>query len=189
MARKNVPQIYFDDQLVLFKYFLHELKLSSLDGLGKELNSIDYEGINESGNTYFYEYIARVCRMRNANISQDKLRLYDENICRHIRRIGEKRGGLRWKYFQYVALLFTEIYLDRYFYDKENFCKDLNAWLQIFIQVEFQPYTIDKLNKLAFMCATGSGKTLIMHMNILQYLHYFNRAKRLNSKLSIRGCW
>ena len=35
------------------------------------------------------------------------------------------------------------------------------------------------------MCATGSGKTLIMHMNILQFLHYFKRAKRMNSKLSI----
>lgn len=185
MARKNVPQIYFDDQLVLFKYFLHELKLSSLDGLGNELNKTEYEGVNENGNTYFYDYIVLHCKMRNANISQDKLRLYDENICRHTRRIEEKRGGLRWKYFQYVALLFTEIYLDRYFSDKENFCKDLNSWLQGFIQVEFQPYTVDKLNKLAFMCATGSGKTLIMHMNILQYLHYFNRAKRLNSKLSI----
>lgn len=99
MARKNVPQIYFDDQLVLFRYFLHELKLSSLDELGKVLNTIDYEGINESGNTYFYEHISHVCRMRNANVSQGKLRLYDENICRHTRCIGEKRGGLRWKYF------------------------------------------------------------------------------------------
>ena len=35
------------------------------------------------------------------------------------------------------------------------------------------------------MCATGSGKTLIMHMNILQFLHYFKRAKRINSRLSI----
>ena len=51
--------------------------------------------------------------------------------------------------------------------------------------IDFQPYTVDKLNKLAFMCATGSGKTLIMHLNILQFLHYFKRAKRLNSKLSI----
>lgn len=185
MARKNVPQIYFDDQLVLFQYFLHELKLSSLDELGSELNKTEYEGVNENGNTYFYDYIALHCKMRNANISQDKLRLYDENICRHTRRIGEKRGGLRWKYFQYVALLFTEIYLDRYFSDRENFCKDLNSWLKGFIQVEFQPYVINKLNKLAFMCATGSGKTLIMHMNILQYLNHFNRAKRLNSKLSI----
>jgi len=185
MARRNVPSISFDDQLVLFKYFLNELKLNSLEELSNKLNGIEYEGVNESGNTYFYEQIALLCRMRNVNVSQDKLRLYDENICRHTRHIGEKRGGLHWKYFQYVALLFTEMYLDMYFSDRENFCKDLNSWLQGFIQVEFQPYTTDKLNKLAFMCATGSGKTLIMHMNILQYQHYFKRAKRLNSKLSI----
>ena len=187
MARKNSPQISFDAQLVLFKYFLHELKLDSLESLSEQLNRAEYEGVNESGNTYFYEYLAHVCRMRNANITSEKLRLYDENICRHTRHIGEKRGGLHWKYFQYVALLFTEIYLDRYFFDRENFCKELNAWLKEFGQVEFQEYTADKLNKLAFMCATGSGKTLIMHMNILQYQHYLKRAKRLNSKLSINN--
>ena len=30
----------------------------------------------------------------------------------------------------------------------------------------------DDLNKLAFWMATGSGKTLIMHLNYLQFLHY-----------------
>ncbi|MBR4903320.1 MAG: DEAD/DEAH box helicase family protein [Selenomonadaceae bacterium] len=185
MAKKNIPQVSFDDQLVLFRYFLNELKLNSLESLSAELNSTDYEGVNESGNTYFYEYISHVCKMRNANITTEKLRLYDENICRHTRHIAERRGGLKWKYFQYIALLFTEIYLDRYFSDAENFCNDLNAWLQELKPLEFQPYTTDKLNKLAFMCATGSGKTLIMHMNILQFRHYFKRAKRLNSKLSI----
>ncbi len=50
MARRNTPRICFDDQLVLFKYFLNELKLSSLEELGKDLNSIDYEKVNESGN-------------------------------------------------------------------------------------------------------------------------------------------
>ena len=28
-----------------------------------------------------------------------------------------------------------------------------------------------QLNKIAFWMATGSGKTLLMHANILQYLH------------------
>lgn len=190
MARRNAPQASFDDQLVLFRYFLHELRIDSLSGLSEKLNSTEYEGVNESGNTYFYEYISLVCRMKGAAITTEKLRLYDENICRHTRQIGEKRGGLRWKYFQYVALLFTEMYLDRYFTDAEAFCADLNAWLdekktESLGLIDFQPYTVDKLNKLAFMCATGSGKTLIMHVNILQYLHYFKRAKRLNSKLSI----
>lgn len=190
MARKTAPQASFDDQLVLFRYFLHELKIDSIRALGEKLNSSEYEGVNESGNTYFYTYIAHICQMRGAAVTQEKLRLYDENICRHTRQIGEKRGGLQWKYFQYVALLFTEMYLDRYFSDADTFCADLNAWLrQVKAQslglIDFQPYTTDKLNKLAFMCATGSGKTLLMHMNILQFLHYFKRAKRINSKLSI----
>lgn len=190
MARRNATQASFDDQLVLFRYFLHELRIDSLSGLSEKLNSTEYEGVNESGNTYFCDYIARISKMKGAAVTPEKLRLYDENICRHTRQIGEKRGGLRWKYFQYVALLFTEMYLDRYFSNAEAFCADLNAWLddkktESLGLIDFQPYTVDKLNKLAFMCATGSGKTLIMHMNILQFLHYFKRAKRLNSKLSI----
>lgn len=190
MARRTAPQAPFDDQLVLFRYFLHELRIDSLSGLSEKLNSTEYEGVNESGNTYFCDYIARISKMKGAAVTPEKLRLYDENICRHTRQIGEKRGGLRWKYFQYIALLFTEMYLDRYFSNAEAFCADLNTWLdekktESLGLIDFQPYTVDKLNKLAFMCATGSGKTLIMHMNILQFLHYFKRAKRLNSKLSI----
>lgn len=190
MAGKIDRQASFDDQLVLFRYFLHELKLESLSALSDRLNSAEYEGVNESGGTYFCDYIVRAGKMKGAAVPPEKLRLYDENICRLTRQIGERRGGLRWKYFQYVALLFTEMYLDRYFTDAEAFCADLNAWLrdkrsESLGAIDFQPYTADKLNKLAFMCATGSGKTLIMHMNILQFLHYFKRARRLNSRLAI----
>lgn len=190
MAKKSAKQVSFDDQLVLFRYFLHELKIDSLGTLSEKLNNTEFEGTNESGNTYFCDYITRICKMRGAAISAEKLRLYDENICHHTHQISEKRGVFYWKYFQYVALLFTEMYLDRYFSNAAGFCDDLNAWLkekrnESLGLIDFEPYTPEKLNKLAFMCATGSGKTLIMHMNILQYLHYFKRAKRLNSRLSI----
>ncbi len=190
MAKKSAKQVSFDDQLVLFRYFLHELKIDSLGALSEKLNNTEFEGTNESGNTYFCNYITRICKMRGAAISAEKLRLYDENICHHTYQISEKRGVFHWKYFQYVALLFTEMYLDRYFSNAAGFCDDLNAWLkekrnESLGLIDFEPYTPEKLNKLAFMCATGSGKTLIMHMNILQYLHYFKRAKRLNSRLSI----
>ena len=82
------------------------------------------------------------------------------------------------------------MYLDRYFGNAEELCKSLNEFLsqksaETLGRVNFSPYTPDKMNKLAFMCATGSGKTLIMHVNILQFLHYFRRARRLNSRLSI----
>src|SRR5690606_28830848 len=35
-----------------------------------------------------------------------------------------------------------------------------------------EPFTLECLSKLAFWNATGSGKTLLMHVNIKQYLHY-----------------
>ena len=189
-SRRAAPQVSFNDQLVLFHYFLHELNIDALDALSNILNTAAYEGVNESGHTYFIDYIARLCKINGSNISSDILLQYDENICRYTRHIGNKRGGLQWKYFQYISLLFTEMYLDRFFSDAEAFCADLNEWLkekkdETNGAVDFQPYTTDKLNKLAFMCATGSGKTLIMHMNILQYQYYLKRAKRINSKLSL----
>ncbi len=192
MARRSKTDqtLSFDDQLILFRYFLRELGIDSLSALGKKLNSPEYEGVDESGNTYFYGYIAHIGRMKGARVSADLLRLYDENICRHTRKISEKRGAIRWKYFQYISLLFAEMYLDRYFGDRDAFCKDLNEYLsdktaETLGLLSFAPYTAEKMNKLAFMCATGSGKTLIMHANILQFMHYFNRAKRLNSRLSL----
>lgn len=42
MARKTAPQASFDDQLVLFRYFLHELKIDSLGALSEKLNSAEY---------------------------------------------------------------------------------------------------------------------------------------------------
>lgn len=38
-------------------------------------------------------------------------------------------------------------------------------------------FTLDDLNKLAFCNATGSGKTLIMHVNIRQILSYARKYK------------
>ena len=190
MGSVYASALSFDDQLILFRYFLRELGIGSIAALSNKLNTAAYEGVNESGNTYFFAYIARVGRMNGARVSEDQLRLYDENICRHTRQISEKRGVIRWKYFQYISLLFSEIYLDRYFHDKNAFCQSLNAYLfeqkaETPRRPDFAPYTPEKMNKLAFMCATGSGKTLIMHVNLLQFLHYFRRAKRLDSRMSI----
>lgn len=191
MEKKNsVPGQSFDEQLVLVRFFLRELGIEALTTLGKQLNNPEYEGITESGNTQFYEYLVHICRLKGAGMNIDKLRTYDENICRHTKQISQKRGNMCWKYYQYISLLFTEMYLDRYFTDKDAFCSDLNEFLDDLVIkspgiIPFKHYEPDKMNKLAFMCATGSGKTLIMHMNIMQYLHYFRKAQRLHSHLAI----
>lgn len=127
MARQSTPDVSFDERLILFRYFLHELKIECLSELGEKLNSPEFEGVNESGNTYFCDYLIRICKLNGTGIPAEKLRLYDENICRHTRQISEKRGTIRWKYFQYISLLFTEMYLDRYFSDRDAFCNDLTV--------------------------------------------------------------
>lgn len=183
MAKKVAAQeVRFETFLILFRFFLNEIGVSSIETLKETLNSEEYEGKNQNGNSYFYEYIRSLPGLK---IGQDGLRQYDENIMRHLARIGKKRGGLKLKYFQYLSLLFTEMYLDRYFTDKESFVDDLNKWLhdqkaEWQGKIFFENYTSDQLGKLAFMCATGSGKTLIMHINILQYLYYYSRRPKLS---------
>ncbi|MBR4626104.1 MAG: DEAD/DEAH box helicase family protein [Ruminococcus sp.] len=189
MAKKKQEIVRFNDRLLLFRFFLNRFGKDTLKGLAKDLNDIEYEGYDENQNTWFYVYLKRYCK--DTGISADFLRMYDENICRHLQHINEKREDkVILKYFQYISLLFTEMYLDNYFFNTDQFINDLNEYIDK-IDAEslgmnhFSHYSRDNMNKLAYMCATGSGKTLIMHINILQYLHYMKRAKRRNSSIDI----
>lgn len=188
MAKKiKAPQVHFDTLLVLFRFMLGEIGLKELTTLSNTLNSTDYEGLNEDGHTIFSDHIALIPHLK---ITKDRLLEYDSRICSYTKQIGEKRGGIKWKYFQYVSLLFTEIYLDRYFADKEAFCAELNEWVQkqrdqSLGGMWLSDYVPQQLNKLAYMCATGSGKTLIMHVNILQFIYYLKRAQRSGCKIKI----
>jgi len=185
--RQQAQARRFDDILVLYKHCLKEFGIKDFKLLSQLLNRQDEEGENPAtGNTKFVEHF-----INNCNVSEAKLRYYDENIRRHTKQIGEKRGGVTWKYFQYLALLFTEYYLDSYFGDKDEFGKKLTEHLHetndddLFGQGTMSDFDPTKMNKLAYMCATGSGKTLIMHVNILQYLHYMKAAKRRDSRIGI----
>lgn len=90
--------------------------------------------------------------------------------------------------FNISALLFTEIYLDRYFRDADQLLDDLNDHVAKFNldkadREQVKPFVADDLRKLAFWSATGSGKTLLMHVNICQYRHYLKlhgRERELN---------
>lgn len=193
MARqRQLNDIPFNDRLILFRYMLNLFGKTSLDSLAGALNHSDYEGLTESQNTRFWEYLDRQIFLKpeGVQMSRDELRRYDENICRYVRQIGHNRGGLQLKYFQYIALLFTEIYLDRYFVDRKAFAASLNAFArdkeaETLGLLEVSPFTPEGMNKLAFMSATGSGKTLIMHCNILQFLYYLKRAQTGGQRLNI----
>ncbi len=186
----------FHDKLVLNKYML---SLFGIDSIGKKIigkNGVEVfselkysinEGYTEEGNTrYLLSFLNHL--YTTEHISKEQLQQYDENIVRYTKQISESRSELiTWKYFQYLSLLFTEIYLDKYFSNKVKLLAELNEFVKNFNfkQAEpvpgkkkpkdiflAEPFTLETLNKLAFWNATGSGKTLIMHINIKQYMHY-----------------
>lgn len=114
-------------------------------------------------------------------VSEDDLLEYHANITTLSERLRMAAAhGRTWKPHQYLALLFAERFFDRYFGDREALLRDLNR---------FRPgrgnepiYRDEDLRLLAIQSATGSGKTLLMHANILQYRRYLRRAGgRLNN--------
>lgn len=119
-----------------------------------------------------------------APINLDDLIRYDYNINKYTLEIKSQREGfVGWKYFQYIALLFTEIYLDLYMKNESELLRNLQEFQEGFNErllskERIKVYEKADLNKLAFWNATGSGKTLIMHVNIKQYQHYHEKYNR-----------
>ena len=121
-----------------------------------------------------------------ATVTPDRRSAYDANITAHSHRLRmTSEHGRGWKPYQYLALLFTEHYLNRYFSDPERLCADLNAAKAGDRLTSAIPdYDLNDLRTLAFQSATGSGKTLLMHAHILQFQHYWDRSRfgrRLNN--------
>ena len=120
------------------------------------------------------EYARALYRRPDAPVRVNELARYDANVVAHrhkLRMIAEH--GRDWKPYQYLALLFTERYLHRYFHDPEALCADLNkARATHPLTSDVPDYTLNDLRTIAFQSATGSGKTLLMHAHILQYRQY-----------------
>ncbi len=144
------------------------------------------EGLGEDSIHKFFHNLVDGSLFPQAQLDRLMLLRYEENIVRHTRRINEHRQRpVVWKYFQWLTLLSTEIYLDRYFTDPAGLVAELNEFVEKFNRhydkfADVPPYTQDDLNKLCYQNATGSGKTLIMHVNLLQYQHYARQAGQEN---------
>lgn len=174
--------------LVLNKYILHLFGVKDLEALSENLKDAALEGYDENNVSHFYHTLINRF-YSNSNLPKELLYQYDQNIYSHTRTISQHRSEpIKWKYFQYLALLFTEIYLDKYFSGAEKLKQELNNYLQnIFLKErqsykELQPFLLtndeNDLNKIAYWNATGSGKTLLMHINIIQYRYYLDKHSR-----------
>jgi len=186
-TRRTQTRIRFDRKLVLFHWFLKLFEVQDFFALSQSLRDPRFEGFDEEGRSNFYYNLRSL--VGRIQLTNEQLMLYDENIVRHWKSITQNRNRsagqtLYPKYFQYLSLLFTEIYLDRYFSDHSQLLDDLNSYLSEFNANlpeggdPIKPFTDGGINKLAFWCATGGGKTLLLHVNLLQYQHYLKKHPR-----------
>ncbi|GJM17639.1 MAG: type III restriction endonuclease subunit R [Thermodesulfobacteriota bacterium] len=134
---------------------------------------------------YFYRYLDQGWQ-EDATLTRDDLLRYEQNIVSHTLDINEKRDlSIVWKYYQWLSLLFVEAYLDCYFNDREGLLSNLNKYLEKLnaywkergFNCNISRYTIADLNKICIQNATGSGKTLLMHVNLLQFRQYSNQSR------------
>ena len=173
----------FNRKLVLNQYLLSLFRVENFNTLAIYANRPENDGLDENNVSRFCHAIAEASN-QYAELDKDILLGYDQNIVAHTRAIqGKRPEPIRWKYFQYLALLFTEVYLDRYMNRRDNLLTALNRYLDKFNRVlplrEHLPsFSEDDLRRLAFWSATGSGKTLIMHVNIRQFLYYLDKSRR-----------
>ncbi|MCA9382708.1 DEAD/DEAH box helicase family protein [Candidatus Nomurabacteria bacterium] len=179
MAKKVTK---LSENLVLNRYILSLFEEDNLDGLSQYLKDSRLETYDENNQSRFLNTLLE----RYNNLDQDfsqALRKYDHNIYLHTKQINQKRTKpITWKYFQYLGLLFTEIILDKYFSNKDQLILDLNEFAQKLyrheeVDYEVSPFTLSEFNKLVFWQATGSGKTLTLHINYLQLKHYLDHYK------------
>ena len=188
MAKKQfIPSVKLGQALVLNKYLLHLFGCDKIEDLCKDLKDPALEGTDDEGiSKIFYQLRFQLYR---SSLTEAKLLEYDHHIVKFTKEINQRRlHKIQWKYFQYVSLLFTEVYLDLYFADSKKLLAELNEFLKSrFITEEgswgdIAPFEEKDLNKLAFWNATGSGKTLLMHINVKQFLFYQQKyhAKKLN---------
>jgi hypothetical protein len=184
MAQRRNTQIKLSKALVLNRWILSQFGANDLTALADaEFKRSVYEGLDQDNKSHYHHYLLN--RVHTfPRVTKSQLIAWDQNIVSHTLAISEHREStIKWKYFQYLALLFTELYLERFFKDKEGLLKELNAYVeswndpldhQVLNSGNFicDAFKLQELNKLAFWNATGSGKTLLMHVNILQYKHY-----------------
>ena len=165
-----------DNHLILHGWLNNHFGYKTTRDLFKDVARLD-EGFNPDGHSPICEFL-RSCTEPNSAI-EIALPGYDSNIKQHLAAINDRRTQpIVLRYFQYLALLYTEIFLDWKFNSPGELLRQLNTFVQRRNDVKAPSdpmdtnFTDSDLEKLAFWMATGAGKTLIMHINYHQYLHY-----------------
>lgn len=164
----------FSQKLVLTEYLYSKFGADSFDDFRDALNEAE-EGFKANNRSRFVEQL--MTELEPTEWVWERIEQYDQNIAEYEHRLAKNREeNIRFKYYQYLSLLFTEIYLDLYYNNGEKLQGEFSALIEnkrAKLDVEdLYPLEEDNPSKLAYWMATGSGKTLIMHANIWQFQKY-----------------
>ena len=177
------------NRLVLHRFICHEFGyLAGMAEMLDHLRGLSPSNLDTGDESQYATALLLYRNEDHARVPPEQFIKYDADIAalsHRLRMTGEH--GRTWKPHQYLALLFTEHYLSRYFADPEQLRAELNeAKRRNRLTWPMPDYTPEDLRTIAFQSATGSGKTLVMHANILQYRRRLHQAGgRLNNVILV----
>ena len=173
---RNNSQRKLENHLTLHGWLNSHFGYTTTRDLLNDIKNAE-EGFNPDGHSVVCEHLMSGVPPDSA--IEEALPTYDANIKRHLSTINSRRTQpIVLRYFQYLSLLYTEIFLDWKFNKQAKFLSQLNAFVRTRNMAKppgdamDTPFTETDIEKLAFWMATGSGKTLIMHINYHQFRHY-----------------
>jgi hypothetical protein len=126
------------------------------------------QGRSAAGPSHF---AAILLARQSLAVAPADLAAWDAAIGEHEARLAHAREDFRLTHFQWLACLATEWHLDAMRRDRVGHVAALEAFRASNLGL-LSPYTAADANKLACFMATGAGKTLVLHLNLLQFLHH-----------------
>lgn len=174
--------IVFEQSLVLQDFLTLKLGGNPLDPRDRlhTIRKVTPATSASGPSPYFQAFLPfRVSRM-GESCSVEDLASYDRDIALVTDQMNAARPlePVRWLYFQWAALMSCAIYLDLYYGSRESLLDQLNQHLDRFNRergLRLPAYTIEDLGRLSLWMATGAGKTLLLHANVLQHRLYVDR--------------
>ncbi len=197
---KKLDSKYFNKKLVLNQWLLTQFGINTLEdkffkkgtlrALDVLANSLRKSKSGLSPDRH-HHYLADLLNhwQPTWQYTEQQLKSFDANLVSYLDHINEGRERpIEWKYFQWLSLLFVEIYLYEFFNNRFGLLSKLNSYVSQFnafcgehgFEAPLSLYSYEEINKLCLQNATGSGKTLLMHCNVLQFQHYAKRFAKLD---------
>lgn len=162
-------------RLLLFDYVSSLLGAHDADrpdigtALRNGAKNVEHGRRSDGQSNYFSMFDSWGSRM---HMDRGQLAEYDMNVLAIEDRLGKYRSGFRFTYFQYLAAIYSEIYLHRLAEDPTGLLRDLRDHRKKHFVESVSPVSPSDIRKAAFWMATGSGKTLLAHANLMQFERY-----------------